>query len=106
MNKTDNTDKKIPVKSFQEYCEIYVRSANNNLEEGQAPLPLVSEVCSDRWEVSVTLSPDGQFNQVSFVNSICTIAGGSHVGHVTDQLVQVLIKKAQAANKKGTDILY
>lgn len=29
---------------------------------------------------------DGQFNQVSFVNSICTTNGGSHVNYVADQI--------------------
>ena len=28
-------------------------------------------------------------DQVSFVNSICTIRGGTHVTHVSDQIVEV-----------------
>ena len=37
--------------------------------------------------------------QVSFVNSICTIKGGQHVNHVTDQLVEAILKAVQKKNK-------
>ncbi|XP_062109563.1 DNA topoisomerase 2-like [Humulus lupulus] len=36
----------------------------------------ITEKVNDRWEVCVSLS-DGQFQQVSFVNSIATIKGGT-----------------------------
>ena len=38
-----------------------------------------------RWEVVLAPS-DGHFQQVSFVNSIATTKGGTHVTHVTDQI--------------------
>lgn len=38
------------------------------------------------------------------MNSICTSRGGTHVNNVADQLVQVLIKKATSANKKGLQL--
>ncbi|KAI5076731.1 hypothetical protein GOP47_0008796 [Adiantum capillus-veneris] len=44
----------------------------------------IYERVNDRWEVCVSLS-DGQFQQVSFVNSIATIRGGTHVHYVTEQ---------------------
>ena len=40
-------------------------------------IPLVHARVNDRWEVAVTMS-EGQFQQVSFVNSICTMRGGEH----------------------------
>lgn len=57
-----------------------------------------------RWEVVISASSDGQFQQVSFVNSICTPKGGTHVTHVTDPLVQAILKKVNAKNKKGMEI--
>ena len=40
----------------------------------------------ERWEVIVSFS-EGEFNHVSFVNSICTSRGGSHVNYIADQIV-------------------
>lgn len=58
---------------------------------------------SDRWEVLVTLSDPagggGQFQQVSFANSINTVKGGTHVNHVAEQIVNAVLKKAQTKNK-------
>ena len=34
---------------------------------------------------------DGQFQQNSFVNSIATTTGGTHVNHVADQIVKDLV---------------
>ena len=45
------------------------------------------QIVNNRWEVAVTVS-DGQFAQVSFVNSICTYKGGTHVTYVADQVVR------------------
>ena len=44
----------------------------------------------DSWEVAI-LPSDGHFEQVSFVNNICTYKGGTHVGVVTSQLADALI---------------
>lgn len=45
---------------------------------------------------------DGQFNQVSFVNSICTSKGGTHVGHVTDKIADALIEHIKKKHKNST----
>eukprot|EP01083_Nonionella_stella_P044897 120777_1 len=58
---------------------------------------------SDRWEVGVCMST-GHFQQVSYVNSICTSSGGRHVDHVTDKIVNYflgIIKKKQKAGGHG-----
>lgn len=31
---------------------------------------------------------EGQFQQISFVNGVCTPRGGTHVAHVVDQIVE------------------
>lgn len=43
-----------------------------------------------RWEVLVGVS-DGRFQQVSFVNSIATTKGGTHINYVVDQLCKHIV---------------
>jgi DNA topoisomerase II len=60
--------------------------------------PCVFERINDRWEVGVGIS-DGSFQQVSYVNSICTIKGGQHVNYIVDQLTNRLIGAVKKKNK-------
>ncbi|PHJ15103.1 dna topoisomerase [Cystoisospora suis] len=57
-----------------------------------------------RWEVVISSTDGGQFQQVSFVNSICTTKGGSHVTHVIEPLLSAIVKKANAKNRGGMEI--
>ncbi|EUD66467.1 DNA topoisomerase 2 [Plasmodium inui San Antonio 1] len=57
-----------------------------------------------RWEIVVSKTDGSQFQQVSFVNSICTTKGGSHVNYIVEQLLNSLSKKANAKNKGGMEI--
>ncbi len=41
----------------------------------------------DRWEICISAT-EGQMQQVSFVNSICTSKGGTHVNHIVDQVTK------------------
>jgi hypothetical protein len=41
-----------------------------------------------RWEVAVLRSPTGDFNQISFVNSVYTPGGGTHVTYILDKVVK------------------
>ena len=50
----------------------------------------MTEKLNDRWEVAVAAT-DGHFQQVSFVNSICTTKGGSHVRYIGDQLSEAIL---------------
>ena len=70
-------NKRIEIKNFDDYCDLYLKSEENK------DLPKIVEKKQDRWEVIASLS-DGQFQQVSFVNSICTSKGGTHVNYITD----------------------
>eukprot|EP00915_Cephaloidophora_sp_WS-2016_P003781 GHVH01005066.1.p1 GENE.GHVH01005066.1~~GHVH01005066.1.p1 ORF type:complete len:1425 (+),score=283.61 GHVH01005066.1:106-4380(+) len=54
-----------------------------------------------RWEIVVAQSESGSMQQVSFVNNICTIKGGSHVKYITDQLLEPIMKKVNLMNKGG-----
>ncbi|CAJ1384038.1 unnamed protein product, partial [Effrenium voratum] len=90
---------KLDVKSFRDYCDLYLLTRQG--------VPQVYEKCSDRWEICVSLTESG-FNQVSFVNSICTIRGGTHVTHVSDQVVEAILEKVKAQSKEkvkgGVDV--
>ncbi|KAI6196197.1 DNA topoisomerase 2 [Aphelenchoides besseyi] len=59
----------------------------------------------DRWDVAVTLS-NGNFQQVSFVNSIATTKGGRHVDYVSDLIVAKVIEvvKKKLGTKSGINV--
>jgi DNA topoisomerase-2 len=56
-----------------------------------------------RWEIVFALS-DGEHNQVSFVNSIATIRGGTHVNAVAKKLTDFLGPIVKTKNK-GVEIM-
>jgi len=84
---------KIDVKNFESYIDLYLPPK----ESGDGPIKIYEKV-NNRWEIGVSVS-DGQFQQVSFVNGICTIKGGTHVNHVTDQIVDVLTAAIKKKHK-------
>ena len=62
-------------------------------------LPKIYETVNERWEIGVSIS-EGVFQQVSFVNGICTTKGGTHVNHVTDQITSAISEVIQKKYKK------
>jgi len=103
--KVDLNGERIKIKNFKQYVEMYIDSnAKKEVNEGMevlesAPKPtLVHQIVNDRWEVAFTMS-DGQFNQVSFVNSIATTKGGTHVEHVAQQIITKLVDEVKKKNK-------
>ena len=90
-------DERIKFKSFRQYIELYLASSPNELGIATKPT-VVHEMVNDRWEIAFALS-DGQFQQVSFVNSICTYKGGTHVNYIADQLAAKLVDAIQKKNK-------
>ena len=85
---------RLPIKSFKNYVELYTNSPCGAAAMGA---PLLYEKIHDRWEIAITRSDGSQFEQVSFVNSISTPRGGSHVDHVVAPLIKYL---GEAAKKK------
>ncbi|KAH9774562.1 DNA topoisomerase 2 [Citrus sinensis] len=87
---------RVPVKSFAEYVDMYPKSVTR-----------FHERVNERWEICVTLS-EGQFQQVSFVNGIATIKGGTHVDYVANQIANhvmaVVNKKNKNANVKAHNV--
>ncbi|KAI9344616.1 DNA topoisomerase [Obelidium mucronatum] len=91
-------DNKIRIKNFKEYIDLFTPAPESVGEGLRKPPPVIYEKVSDRWEIAFTVS-DGQFQQVSFVNSICTSKGGTHVTHVSDQIGNVLMELAKKKEK-------
>jgi len=85
--------KKLPIKSFIDYCG-YFHSAET----------YAHAKIGKRWELLVAKSDGEGFQQCSFCNSISTPKGGTHVAHVVDQLVDSIAAKAKREAGKGTEI--
>lgn len=83
----------VPVTNLKDYVNLYFDSEDQ----------VTAYESNDRWEVAVSVS-DGQFQQVSFVNSINTTKGGTHVNHVTEQFTSEILRKVSSKNKGGMDI--
>lgn len=90
---------RIVLKTFKDYVELFMPKPDVTNGEGAAPVPvIVHEKFSDRWEICVAAS-DGSFQQMSFVNSICTYKGGLHVNYITDQITSSLFETLKKKNK-------
>ncbi|EFH55330.1 hypothetical protein ARALYDRAFT_901604 [Arabidopsis lyrata subsp. lyrata] len=62
--KVELNEKRVPIKSFSDYVDLYLSAASKSRTE---PLPRMNEKVNDRWEVCVSLS-DGQFQQKKYPN--------------------------------------
>lgn len=85
----------IKLKGFQSYCELYAQAISRERaaeEGGEAKTVVIMDKNEPRgrWEVGCTVS-DGAFQQISFVNSIATTTGGTHVNYITDQITNSLL---------------
>ncbi|WOK99050.1 DNA topoisomerase 2-like [Canna indica] len=102
--KVELNGQRVPVKTFSDYVNLYLQSASKSRPE---PLPRITEKVNERWEICVSLS-EGQFQQVSFVNGIATIKGGTHVDYVTNQITNYIMavvnKKNKSANLKAHNV--
>ncbi|KAJ1559192.1 DNA topoisomerase 2, partial [Cladochytrium tenue] len=94
-------DTRLKISTFKQYIDMYITAPET--ESGGAPPPkptVIYEKIGDRWEVAATASTDGMFHQISFVNSICTSKGGTHVTYIADQLITGLTALAKKRDKK------
>ena len=100
------------IKSFKDYVAMYANAAHEISGSkhsaglvGASPTgassgkpSIIFEKLHERWEVAFTPS-DGQFSQVSFVNSIATTKGGTHVEYITKQIVEQVVAVVNKKNK-------
>ena len=88
-------EEKINIRNFQDYISMYTNAIKDEDEEDEI---IYYEQPNERWEIGMSLS-ESQFQQVSFVNSISTSKGGTHVNYVTDKIVQKILEVIQKKNK-------
>ena len=89
--------KQLQFGSFSEYASKFLTAS---APLGSPPPVHVCEQINSRWEVSVSLSTDGHFNQMSWVNSIATSRGGTHITYLQDQLVKAIGEHVEKKHKK------
>lgn len=80
--KVSYNDTVVPVKNFQQYIDLYIGAKDQAKRVYEAP--------DERWEYAVALSATHEFQQVSFVNGICTFKGGKHVDYIIGQICRKL----------------
>jgi len=85
---------KLDTNTFKKYIDLYYLTTENEFA--------YEESDNGRWKIGIIYSPDCGYEQVSFVNSICTYLGGSHVNYIVDELIKKLIA---AIKKKDKDII-
>ncbi|KAF3942273.1 hypothetical protein ABW19_dt0203736 [Dactylella cylindrospora] len=86
----------IKIKNFEAFMRMHVeaiqrekKEAGDVVELEAKPPPICYEQVNDRWEIGFAIS-DGTFQQVSYVNSIATTSGGTHVNYIADKIVEKL----------------
>mmetsp|Transcript_15373 Transcript_15373/g.27446 ORF Transcript_15373/g.27446 Transcript_15373/m.27446 type:complete len:1298 (+) Transcript_15373:21-3914(+) len=83
----------LPVQDFKGYCATFHKGSSHAYAR-----------VNKRWEVLVAMSDGNGFHQNSFVNGISTPKGGTHVQHVTDQLLDAIMAKADREAVKNSQI--
>lgn len=92
---------KIKVKGFKKYMEMYTKAIQKeNMLDGTTTQVILTDNPHERWEIGFAVS-DGSFQQVSFVNSIATTSGGTHVNYIADQITNKLLEIVKKKNKGG-----
>ena len=92
-------DKLINIKDFSEYADLYIKDRYFD-EDNKILYPKILANSTERWEVIFSMT-DGSFQQVSFVNGICTSKGGTHVNYILDQILERIL---ETIKKKAKDI--
>ena len=118
-------DKKVDINNFKKYINLYeFNSELNNKDEAEEAEAEDDEDDSEnskkeekdniiyeessRWKVGIIYDPEGNFEQISFVNGICTYHGGNHVDYVLNQIIKkievIILKKFKEAKIKSNTI--
>jgi DNA topoisomerase-2 len=89
-------DNKLHCKNFEKYIDLYCHDISATKVYDQ----VIDPKFPDRvWEVAVMYSDNG-FNQISFVNGINTIRGGTHVNYIVNQVTKKLADTIKTKKKK------
>lgn len=93
---------KLPIRNFKKYMEMYTKAIKKETgeEDSKDTTTILTESPHARWEIGFAVS-DGSFQHVSFVNSIATTSGGTHVNFIADQICTKLTDIVKKKNKTG-----
>lgn len=93
---------RLSVRSFKKYMEMHTKAIKKERgdEAANDTSDILCESPDPRWEIGFAVS-DGTFQQVSFVNSIATNSGGTHVNYIADQICTKLADIVKKKNKVG-----
>ena len=109
-------DERVKVKDFKAYVEMYTGAINDvngtvagvkvgkggdvgaDMAGAVTKPAIIYERFGERWEVAFAIS-EGQFQQVSYCNSIATTKGGTHVAYIADQIVSGIVELVKKKNK-------
>lgn len=107
--KVNLNKQRIKIKNFKGYVDLFVKALQeqhkeeaSTEEDGAAdvkPPTVVYEKFNDRWEIAFAKTDGAEFQQVSFVNSIATTSGGTHVNYIADQLVGKIADQVKKKNR-------
>ncbi|KAL3444189.1 DNA topoisomerase [Aspergillus insuetus] len=91
---------RVSVRNFKKYMEMYTKAIRRERGDDDTKSDTII-TCNPHpfWEIGFAVS-DGSFKQVSFVNSIATTSGGTHVNYIADQICTKLAESLK--KKKGT----
>lgn len=104
--------KALKIRNFKNYIELYLKSLEKikmarmkDITDPEQPpseptnIPtILYERINNRWEIAFAVS-ENSFQQISFVNSIATTSGGTHVNYVTDQIVKKVSDRIKKQKK-------
>ncbi|KAL9623527.1 MAG: hypothetical protein Q9160_002208 [Pyrenula sp. 1 TL-2023] len=92
---------RVPIKDFKKYMAMFTKAIKKERgEEAKNDTTDIVVESDGRWEIGFAVS-DGSFQHVSFVNSIATTSGGTHVNYVSDQICNKLADVVKKKNKGG-----
>ncbi|KAL2869738.1 DNA topoisomerase 2 [Aspergillus lucknowensis] len=95
---------KIAVRNFKKYMEMYTKALRRERgDENSKNDPLLTCSPHPYWEIGFAVS-DGSFKQVSFVNSIATTSGGTHVNYIADQICTKLAESLKKGKSTGAQL--
>jgi len=78
--------KLVPIRNFKDYVKMFGEE-------------IATEQINDRWEIGVAKTQIDNFQQVSMVNGVGTIYGGTHVNYVTNHIIKTLTEKLNRSHK-------
>ncbi|KAL7998934.1 putative ribosomal protein S5 domain 2-type [Plasmopara halstedii] len=104
--------KRVPISGFESYVQAFshsttttsnpdsAKSSEYSHEDAIPGSKYIYSRVNKRWEIGI-LPSDVGFVQVSFVNGMSALRGGSHVGYVSDQICRRVV---EYVNKKYQEL--